>query len=362
MGYTPGSGATVSADDIGGGVLAQRVKVQFGADGSATDVDGAGVNGLPVAQQSKTFTGSAGANNTDLVSQDCAAYRYVSFNISGTFSATVSYQQSNDGTNWTGAYTFAAGSWSTTNASAQFVWAPVMARYFRIRTTSYTSGTVVVDGLFSPNVPPTVINANSGTPMTQTVVGASGTTIDGQSTSSATNPAVSAIAMGHAYNGSTWDRARAANSGKGTSGTGVPAAGSLGFDGTNWQALKTDTSGNVQVTPTPGTGGGWSVSSTTALSTTKVAVKASAGTFGGYMIFNPNTVESHVQVFNAASGSVTLGTTSPTYVLTIPANSAANLELTCGINHSTAITVAATTTATGSTGPTTALQATIFYK
>jgi hypothetical protein len=37
VGYTPGSGATVAADEIGG-VLYQRVKPTFGADGTATDV------------------------------------------------------------------------------------------------------------------------------------------------------------------------------------------------------------------------------------------------------------------------------------------------------------------------------------
>lgn len=42
---TPGAGATVAADEIGG-ILWQRVKVTFGSDGSATDVDAA--NGLPV--------------------------------------------------------------------------------------------------------------------------------------------------------------------------------------------------------------------------------------------------------------------------------------------------------------------------
>lgn len=36
-GYTPGSGATIAADDIGG-VLHQRVKISQGADGSGTDV------------------------------------------------------------------------------------------------------------------------------------------------------------------------------------------------------------------------------------------------------------------------------------------------------------------------------------
>lgn len=46
VGYTPGSGATVAADDIGG-VLHQRVKVGVGADGEATDVSS--TNPMPVA-------------------------------------------------------------------------------------------------------------------------------------------------------------------------------------------------------------------------------------------------------------------------------------------------------------------------
>jgi hypothetical protein len=37
VGYTPGTGATIAADEIGG-VLHQRVKVGVGADGQATDV------------------------------------------------------------------------------------------------------------------------------------------------------------------------------------------------------------------------------------------------------------------------------------------------------------------------------------
>lgn len=37
VGYTPGSGATVAADNIGG-VLHQRVKIGVGADGAAVDV------------------------------------------------------------------------------------------------------------------------------------------------------------------------------------------------------------------------------------------------------------------------------------------------------------------------------------
>lgn len=45
VGYTPGAGATVAADEIGG-VLHQRVKIGVGADGVATDVSDA--NPIPV--------------------------------------------------------------------------------------------------------------------------------------------------------------------------------------------------------------------------------------------------------------------------------------------------------------------------
>lgn len=46
VGYTPGVGATVAADDVGG-VLYQRVKLTTGEDGTATDVSEAAP--LPVA-------------------------------------------------------------------------------------------------------------------------------------------------------------------------------------------------------------------------------------------------------------------------------------------------------------------------
>ena len=45
VGYTPGSGTTIAADDVGG-VPYQRVKLAVGADGAATDVSAA--NQMPV--------------------------------------------------------------------------------------------------------------------------------------------------------------------------------------------------------------------------------------------------------------------------------------------------------------------------
>lgn len=48
VGYTPGTGATVAADDIGG-VLHQRMKLSLGTDGNATDAPGNGTDGLFVS-------------------------------------------------------------------------------------------------------------------------------------------------------------------------------------------------------------------------------------------------------------------------------------------------------------------------
>lgn len=115
-------------------------------------------------------------------------------------------------------------------------------------------------------------------------------------------------------------------------------------------------------TVTPSTTGGWSKITALAQTTTKKAVKASAGTFGGYYAYNPNASVAYIQVFDVASASVTLGTTAPDLVFGIPPSSAANLEITNGVNMTTAITLACTTTATGSTAPATGLDLTLLFK
>lgn len=46
VGYTPGTGATIAADEIGG-VLHQRIKIGVGGDGAATDVSTS--NPMPMA-------------------------------------------------------------------------------------------------------------------------------------------------------------------------------------------------------------------------------------------------------------------------------------------------------------------------
>jgi hypothetical protein len=118
------------------------------------------------------------------------------------------------------------------------------------------------------------------------------------------------------------------------------------------------------VTTTPSTTGGWSQSAFAALTNTKTLIKGSAGTYGGYYtVYNPNSSVAYVQIFDAAStGAVTLGTTVANGRITVPATSAANLEITNGVNMANGIVIACTTTATGSTAPTTGLDGTILYK
>lgn len=73
---TPGTGATVAADDIGG-VLYQRVKLAVGADGSAADLapgTATAANSLPVAMASDgTFATLSGAVTETAPASDTAS-------------------------------------------------------------------------------------------------------------------------------------------------------------------------------------------------------------------------------------------------------------------------------------------------
>lgn len=119
---------------------------------------------------------------------------------------------------------------------------------------------------------------------------------------------------------------------------------------------------------TPSTAGGLSVGnfttgdSFTALTHDAQVIKASAGLFYGYYIYNPNTAATYVEVYNVAAASVTVGTTNPLLVFCIPASSAANLALPFGITFDTAMSIAATTTGGGNTAPATDLEAMVWYK
>lgn len=124
--------------------------------------------------------------------------------------------------------------------------------------------------------------------------------------------------------------------------------------------------GDVSIQPR--TTNGWLVGNFTsgdtytALTNSAQVIKASAGKFGGYYIYNPNASATYVMVYNIAAASVTVGTSTALLVFCIPATSAANLELVHGIPFSNAgWSIAAATTGGGNTAPATALEAMVWY-
>jgi hypothetical protein len=105
------------------------------------------------------------------------------------------------------------------------------------------------------------------------------------------------------------------------------------------------------------------IASLAAQTTTVQTVKPSSGAVTGWYIYNPNSTVAYVQFFDVAGGTgVTLGTTTPVLTIGIPATAAANLVDGTGLAFARGIKVAATTTATGSTAPSTGLDANIFFQ
>src|SRR5882672_2127288 len=105
----------------------------------------------------------------------------------------------------------------------------------------------------------------------------------------------------------------------------------------------------------------WTPFLANAITTTKLAVKASGGQFGGIQCYNPNSSQIYVQLFNVASGSVTLGVTAPNLSIPIGPTATGGWAQEGGFAFGTAITAAATSTATGSTAPTTAPDCNIAF-
>lgn len=151
LGYTPGSGATVASDDIGG-VQYQRVKIGVGADGVAVDVSS--TDPMPVLVSDPSPATSFGpittANVVLFTAIDTANERSVVLQITGLWDGTINLQASQDGTTWFDAYgvceTNETAPTNTIYAPGLIV-IPAKARYFRAVTSLDFSGTV--SGLYS---------------------------------------------------------------------------------------------------------------------------------------------------------------------------------------------------------------------
>jgi hypothetical protein len=147
----PGTGDVIASDDIGG-VKFQRVKVTYGADGSATDVSP--VAGLPVQGVQDTRTTGTITSAASAVGPIAASNRnLVTVDISGTYAGvTFQIQGSPDGgTTWfpVSAMDNASGRAGTTwtpgtNAAASYDAAIGGFTHVRVQASAWTSGTANV--------------------------------------------------------------------------------------------------------------------------------------------------------------------------------------------------------------------------
>src|SRR5450755_1148057 len=325
---------------------------------------------------------SAGSLNADLVaSTDVSTYKWWSLHVTGTFTGTLTFQGSNDNSNWTsveGANLATTSSISTTLLSAvvqNLLYAGIVAfRYLRIRMTAYTSGTATGTLELYTFAPPApiigAIAAQSGTWTVQPGSTANTTAwkVDGSAVTQPVSGTVTATQAtgtnlhvvndaGSAVIGSVTIQA--------TSGTALVA------DQTNSELrvstyVKTTTAGDTaltlgqatmsaslpvtlasnqptqNVTPQATTTGGSTPSHTmSAASTNATSLKASAGLLYGFCISNANAAARYFKLYNKASAP-TVGTDTPVTTVQVPANGTVIRAYPVGMTFSTGIAWAAT--------------------
>lgn len=349
-----------------------------------------------ISTANSTTSNLAGAATFTGTGEDVSDFSTIQINVfSSHASATdgLSLQQSSDNTNWdhTDTFTIAA-------TTGKLISLPVQARYFRL---VYTNGGTLTTSLRIQVMYKAHVTKGSaqrpGDAMTNE------------------NDQEMCLTFGMGYNGTTWDRLRSVNTGylgvtphyagtAASTGTGASGAqtqrvvtatdSTIGTvttcstltNITNWgnivddaaftpattrvsmsgfQADETGTDSvdegdagaarmtldrKLIVTQQPHTQGGLNTAAGS-ITTTVTSVKASAGQLYGYYIYNPNASVAYCQIFDLATGSVTLGTTTPKLSFGIPASSAANVTFPSGVAFGTAISIAFTTTRAGSTAP-----------
>lgn len=234
-------------------------------------------------------SGTANGANQDLVaSQNCSIGATVSVQLTGTWAGTITFQCSNDGTNWVsmGMYNTSsnnAAAVTTTTGNGIFC-GVVPARFFRARMTAYTSGTAVSTlHIFSEHLPIPFIGG-------QVNVG------------------------------------------------GNPVLGG----GTN-------TVGGIRLVADSGNGSGTLHHLVSAATTNATSVKTSAGNIGALTVSNGHATNAcFFKLYNLTTAP-TVGTSTPVQVVRVPANSTVSVETgPFGIRCSTGIAYALTGAAANS--------------
>lgn len=300
------TGASTTANQTNG---TQQTKITDGtnitnvlkSDGTAAGQNAALVAG---AYQEKP-TLSAGSLNADLVaSLDVSNYKEFSLQVAGVFVGTLTFQGSNDNTNFVSInvsnITTLSSSMATTATGPGVLYGLIHFRYLRVRMTAYTSGTATgtlelytsPSGVHSPAISNSVASTQLGTwtvgsnsatgsaiPANAFYMGMSDGTLL-QPLRSATNVpdagGASSLATGlTAYNGGSWDRVR--------------TGGVLGMLGVSIQASPSGafTFGHIS----------------TAATTT---LKSGSGTLHNVSVNTLGTVASTATIYDSTTGSGTV--------------------------------------------------------
>lgn len=270
---------------------------------------------------------------------EVAGYGSIGFQVVIATTATITFEFTIDGANWLSLPVInTSGARVTTATASGAFWANIAGVLrVRARVSAWTSGNVDCAALASkaplPIMSATVLSASDGTDIGS---------VD-----------VLSIAAGDNNIGNV-DLASAIPAG--TNAIGKLAANSgvdIGDVDVTSIAAGTNLIGQM-VPASHATLGGLSAYHNAALSNTAVAVKASAGQLYGIDMSNALNSTAYVQFFDVAQGSVTVGTTAPTFVISGPTAAATfatrGVQIPLGITMGTAITAASTTTATGNTG------------
>lgn len=202
-------GNTYGTDDVGG-IHYQRVKPVVGPDGTATDVSTA--TPMPVSASSAyvELTGNhTGAGQTIIASTDVRGFTSVIVHATGASNQS-NVQFSNDNTNWVTVTGAAMGLQGNLTTSIVTTWSPtvypVLGRYMRVQSASYSSGTTVITAELSVAPPPVMPVASlSGNGL---AVGVGNGMNSASDNIGAAYTLLPSAAVGMRFNGSTFDRLR----------------------------------------------------------------------------------------------------------------------------------------------------------
>lgn len=291
-------GDVVAADDIAG-VKHQRVKVEFGADGAATDVSA--TNPMPIG--GNTAKDGSGTGHALLLDGD----GHVQVDaLSGV---------------------------NPTNATAE---GPLGALDAALDISAQGAGTVHWE-----------IDAGtlSGTVVFEATLDDAGWfTVDAIQLDGTIVAAVSSFPARGAYATGGYSQMRLRVSAYTSGSSNAHLEASAGCNVVRLTAaLPTGTNTIGSAGTVPLTTGGCSVFRSIDLDETEEEAKAAAGQIYGWYLHNNASAVRYVKFYDGTAASVTVGTSAPVVTVPLPANSGANVHFGTGIAFDTGITVAATT-------------------